>query len=114
VFISHQHDDCDTRQDNCEFMPPGLLRFVRLSGPYLRSPADDLKSFYHIMQWAAVQNDSSGTGKRFRGYPGQALLLIHRTRPNNLDGIQKFGAFLAGLQPVLKDWYPSILTLVQS
>jgi hypothetical protein len=103
-----------TRRDNCGFMSPGLLRSVRLSRPYLHSPADDLESFYYIMQWAAVHNDGSGAGKRSRRYPGQVPLLIHRIRPNNLKYIQKFGAFLAGLQLVLKDRYPSILTLIRS
>jgi hypothetical protein len=117
-----------TLQDYYEFMSSGLLRSVRLSEPYLHSPVDDLESFYYTVQWAAVHNDGSSAGeqetdalKTLRAKLSdsadirfQASLLVHRIRPNNPEDIQKFGAFLAKLQPVLKEWYPSILTLMRS
>lgn len=109
-------------------MSSGLLRSIRLSETYLHSPVDDLESFYYTMQWAAVHNEGSSTGKhetkeleilragifgsadsRFQG-----TLLVHRIRPNNQEDAQKFGAFLPKLQPVFKKWYPSILALVES
>jgi len=109
-------------------MSSGLLRSIRLSEKYLHSPVDDLESFYYTMQWAGVHNDGSRTGKhetddledlrtklassaddRF-----QASLSIHRIRPNNREDVQKFSAFIAKLQPVLKEWYPQILALVHS
>lgn len=109
-------------------MSSGLLRSIRVSEPYLHSPVDDLESFYYTMQWAAVDNDGSASGKhesddikalramlagsadnRF-----QATLAIHRTRPGNREDVRKFGAFLTKLQPIFKEWYPSILGLTKS
>ena len=109
-------------------MSSGLLRSVRDSEQYLHSPVDDLESFYYTMQWAAVTNDGSESGKhksddiealrtrlnhnadmRF-----QATLSIHKIRPANQEDVQKFGAFLAKLQPVFKEWYPQILALIKS
>src|SRR5258708_6793836 len=106
-------------------MSSGLLRSLRVSEPYLHSPVDDLESLYYTMQWAAVYNDGSGTGnhesdhlevmqarlsgcadKRF-----QTTLLIHRIRLDNKEDVEKFGPFLAKLQPVFKEWYPSIIAL---
>ena len=109
-------------------MSSGLLRSIRLSEPYLHSPVDDLESFYYTAQWAAVNNEGSDAGRietddlntlrarlsvsadiRF-----QATLLLHRLRPDNQEDIRKFGAFLPKLQPVLKEWYPSLLMLMKS
>jgi hypothetical protein len=109
-------------------MSSGLLRSVRLSEPYLHSPVDDLESFYYTTQWAAVHNEDPSTGRnntdgletlraalsgsadnRF-----QATLWVHRIRPNNQEDVRKFGAFLPRLQPVLKEWYPSVLMLIKS
>ena len=109
-------------------MSSGNLRSLRGSEPYLHSPVDDLESFYYTMQWAAARNNGSDSGahkiddiklllarlsdtadRRF-----QATLSIHRMRPNNEEDVQKFGTFLAKLQPVLKEWYPSIIALMQS
>lgn len=115
-------------QDYYEFMSSGLLRSVRLSEPYIHSPVDDLESFYYTTQWAAVCNEGSSAGgngtddlevlrTRLSGSADnrfQASLLIHRIRPNNQEDVQKFGAFLPRLQPVLKEWYPSILMLLRS
>lgn len=36
-------------QDSYEFMSSGLLKPVRLSEPYLHSPAGDPESFYYTM-----------------------------------------------------------------
>ena len=108
-------------------MSSGLLRSIRLSEPYLHSPVDDLESFYYTKQWAAARNEGYSTGKhqtdelevlqvRLSGSVdnrSQATLLVHRIRLNNED-VQKFGAFLAKLHPVLKEWYTSILALMKS
>ena len=112
-------------QDYYEFMSSGLLRSVRLSEPYLHSPVDDLESFYYTTQWAAVHNEGFSTGRdglealrtRLSGSADnrfQATLFVHRISPNNQEDVRKFGAFLPRLQPVLKEWYPSILMLIKS
>jgi hypothetical protein len=109
-------------------MSSGLLRSLRVSEPYLHSPVDDLESWYFTMQWAAVYNGgfhpeknetddiealrdrlSDSADKRF-----QATLSIHKIRPDNQEDVKEFGAFLAKLQPVFKEWYPSILALIKS
>ena len=109
-------------------MSSGLLRSIRLSEPYIHSPVDDLESFYYTMQWAAAHNEASGTGRRetddleilrarLSGSGDnrfQATLLVHRINPNNEEDVRAFGAFLAKLQPVFKEWYPSILALMKS
>lgn len=109
-------------------MSSELLRAVRLSEPHLHSPVDDLESFYYTMQWAAVHNSGSDSGEHKTdhldalraGLSGsadsrfQATLLVHRIRPKNREDTQRFGEFLAKLQPVFKEWYPSILALIKS
>lgn len=128
LSTSHHSTAVTTPQDYYDTMSSGLLRSIRVSEPYLHSPVDDLESFYYTMQWAAVNNNGSASGKhkteniealrvnlrdtadrRF-----QTTLSIHRIRPDNKQDIEKFGPFLTKLQPVFKEWYPSILALVQS
>ena len=91
---------------------------------------DDLESFYFTTQWAAMHNRSSGIAKietdDLRALPVRAelsisadsrfraTLRIHRIRPNNQEDIRIFGSFLPKLQPVLKEWYPTILALIKS
>lgn len=109
-------------------MSSGLLRSLRVSEPYLHSPVDDLESFYFTMQWAAACNDGSDSGKHETasiealraGLSSSsdkrflASRAIHRIRIDNEEDVEMFGTFLAKLQPVLKEWYPSILGLIQS
>ena len=109
-------------------MSSGLLRSIRRSEPYLHSPVDDLESFYYTAQWAAARNQGSDAGrietddlKTLRARLSvtadirfQATLLLHRINPNSQEDIRKFGTFLPKLQPVLKEWYPSILMLMKS
>lgn len=121
-------DGYNTSQDYYQFMSSGLLRSIRLSEPYLHSPVDDLESFYYTLQREAVDYEGSDASKPKTddlealrvGLSGsaddrfQATLFVHRIRPSDREDVQKFGAFLARLQPVLKEWYPSILGLVKS
>lgn len=128
VYVSYHSSAITIPQDYYEFMSSGLLRSIRVSEQYLHSPVDDLESYYYTMQWAAVHNNgpdfgmhdtdeinalredlSDSADKRF-----QATLFIQRIRPNNEGDVLRFGAFLAKLQPVFKEWYPSILALIQS
>lgn len=109
-------------------MSSGLLRSVRLSEAYLHSPVDDLESFYYTLQWAAAYNEGSSTethrGDDLRALRAmlsgsadnrfQAALLIHRIRRHSEEDVRRFGAFLPKFQPVLEDWYPSILALIES
>ena len=109
-------------------MSSGLLRSIRLSEPYLHSPVDDLESFYYTAQWAAAYNEGSDAGwietdhlKTLRTRLSatadirfQATLLLHRISPNSQEDVRKFGTFLPKLQPVFKEWYPSILMLMKS
>ena len=41
-------------QGTYEFMSDGLLDAAKYCCDYLQSPVDDLYSFYHTLQWAAV------------------------------------------------------------
>lgn len=80
------------------------------------------------MQWAAVYNSGSDSGKHESDHIEvmqarlsecadkrfQTTLLIHSIRLDNQQDVERFGTFLAKLQPVFKEWYPSIITLIKS
>ena len=88
----------------------------------------DLESFHYTTQWAPASSEGSDAGRietddlnilRARlsvpvGIRFRATHSPHRLRLGNREDIRKFGTFLPRPQPVLEEWYPSLLGLMKS
>ena len=102
-------------QGTYEFMSDGLLDAARYCCDYLQSPVDDLYSFYHTLQWAAVFHNQEfadkdifvppylkGLRENLLGdYRSSTTLKIidHSTlRPRD------YGSVVANCQPLLRAW----------
>ena len=97
-------------------MAHNILVAAEINDDYLRSPVDDLYSFYYTMQWAAFFHDQEFTAKdvpeRLK-YSRDDLLGTYKDRlyctaqvtsPSSLRP-REYGSVVATCQPVLRAWY---------
>jgi hypothetical protein len=89
---------------------------------YLQSPVDDLYSFYHTMQWAAVFHDQGFAAKdvpiklkrlrqNFLGdQKDRSFATNEITAPSSLTA-SEYGSVLTNCQPLLRAWYLELQSL---
>ena len=97
-------------------MSDGILVAAEIKDDYLRSPVDDLCSFYYTMQWAAFFHDQEFTAKDvpkkleylrnnlFGKYTSRCFATTQITDRSSLSPLD-YGSFLTQCQPVLRAWY---------
>ena len=96
-------------------MSDGLLKAAKHCREYLQSPVDDLYSFYHTLQWAAVFHNQEFDDKNIPVPPylkGLRENLLGNSRSSTTREItallplrpHKYGSVLANCQPMLRAW----------
>jgi hypothetical protein len=106
-----------------DFMSTDLLTSIRAGTKKLRSPADDLFSFYFVAQWAAVFNNQEFSGDSSREIPPFLSLIRRRLAQysdsreaavasilNNDLEEESHGQFLTQCQPFLQEWHSNLLS----
>ena len=102
-------------QGTYAFMSDGLLIAATYSRDYLQSPVDDLYSFYHTLQWAAIFHNQEFVAKKVPfelQLLRKSLLGDQNSRSFATSKITallpltplKYGSVLAICQPVLRAW----------
>ena len=102
-------------QGTYAFMSDGLLTAATYSRDYLQSPIDDLFSFYHTLQWAAIFHNQEFVGKKVpfelqllrrsllgdqnsRSFATSKITDRSTLRPSD------YGSVVTNCQPLLRAW----------
>ncbi|KAJ7639177.1 hypothetical protein FB45DRAFT_904903 [Roridomyces roridus] len=100
-----------------EFMSPAAIISLERNTPHLRSPTDDLYSFFYLAQWAAVFHPSADHLPFVKGLrddisgPGRSDGTNEIKQLTYLNPDLRYGLFLNFLGPVFKDWLNELDTL---